>query len=89
MQLYILAKNFAFQLERRVIAEGVQNEFGRCLKYKNVYYGEIEGDLEKRFVTVEKFIDGRFRKYINNNDEVCLTGDGISEKAECLAHFFL
>lgn len=87
VQMHLLARNFAFQLEQRVIADEVQCTFGKCLKYKNIYYGEIEGEGEERYVTVEEFINGRFRKYINNNGEVCLTGDSISEKAECLAHF--
>ena len=40
-------------------------------------------------MTIEQFVDGTFRKYVNNNGNVCCKGDrsALFDKAECLGHF--
>ena len=39
-------------------------------------------------VTIEEFIDGKFRKYLNNTGLLCGDkADPLCQKAECLAHF--
>ena len=89
VQMHLLARNFASQLEKRIMKNHMQSAFGKFLKYNNIYYSEVEGETdERKFVTIEEFIEGQFRKYINNNGERCVKGsDIVCEKAECLAHF--
>ena len=47
------------------------------------------GRIGEEYVTIEEFVDGTFRKYVNNNGNVCCNGDrsALFDKAECLAHF--
>ena len=47
------------------------------------------GKIGEEYVTIEQFVEGTFRKYINNNGSVCDKGDhsALFEKAECLVHF--
>ena len=50
-----------------------------------MYYGKTK---EGECVTIEEFIDGKFRKYVNNTGLLCGDkADPPCQKAECLAHF--
>lgn len=84
VQMHLLARNFAKQLKNNVKDE---KEFGEALRYHNIFLGETsDGD----FVTVEEFIDGEFKKYLNNNGKVpkAIEDDDVNAlKAQCLAHF--
>ena len=64
--------------------------FGECFKFNRAYYTVYQGQP----ATVEEFVEGTFRKYVNNNGKVCKLPEGCSadiktifEKAECLVHF--
>ncbi|XP_020898264.1 uncharacterized protein LOC110237033 [Exaiptasia diaphana] len=83
VQMHLLARNLAKQLKERV--RDVK-EFGKALTYHNIYLGETGGD----FVTIEVFIEGEFKKYLNNNGKVpqAIQDKDINAlKAQCLAHF--
>jgi hypothetical protein len=66
-------------------------EFGQCFTFNRAYYTIYQGQP----ATVEEFVEGTFRKYINNNGKVCKqpqsgsTADmkTIFEKTACLVHF--
>lgn len=47
------------------------------------------GKIGEEYVTTEVFVEGTFRKYINNNGSFCSKGycSKLFEKAQCLAHF--
>ena len=86
VQTHMLAGNFAEQL-RSSIATKCLSEFGITFSYNKVYMGRIESSSE--YVTIEEFIEGKFRKYVNNDGTICARLDDIdlSLKAECLVHF--
>jgi len=91
VQMHLLARNFAFQLERSIKEEDLQT-FGKSLKYRNIFYGETKGETNDakvlNFVTVEEFIDGDFVKYINNNGITCVDPSDVNaQKAQCLTHY--
>lgn len=65
-------------------------EFGQCFKFNRAYYTVYAGNP----VTVEEFVEGTFRKYVNNDGKICKQLQGSNadikttfEKAECLVHF--
>ena len=65
-------------------------EFGQCFKFNRAYYTVYAGNP----VTVEEFVEGTFRKYVNTDGKICKQPQGsnadiktIFEKAECLVHF--
>lgn len=80
VQMNALARNFAhtLQLERPF------TEYGETFVYTKVYYSSFNGD----FVTLEKFLEGEFTKYINNTGELCSESVcEISLKAQAFVHF--
>ena len=81
----MLAGNFAEQI-RTQVANQCPNEFGVTFSYNKVYMGKIVSSSE--YVTIEEYIDGNFRKYVNNDGFICERGHNIelSLKAECLVH---
>ena len=84
VQMHLLARNFASQLTRSLAPEAAI-KFGETFRYRNVYYGKTK---EGESVTIEEFIDGKFRKYLNNTGLLC--GDKaepLCQKAKRLAHF--
>ena len=85
VQMHLLAKNFAEQLQQKITKEDVQEEFGDTLEFKTIFFGKLEtGEC----ITIEEFVNGIFKKYINNNGLSCVAGDDvIGKKAQCLAHF--
>ncbi|CAB4003550.1 transient receptor potential cation channel subfamily M member 6-like [Paramuricea clavata] len=73
----------------KVFSNKVPQEFGECFTFNRAYYTVYQGQP----ATVEEFVEGTFRKYVNNNGKVCrpevcsaevMT---IIEKAECLVHY--
>ena len=85
VQMHYLARNFAAKLKEELLASDNEILFGETMSYKKIYMGMIG----EEYVTVEEFIEGTFRKYINNNGSICESGnaDPLIKKAECLAHF--
>lgn len=85
VQMQSLAQNIAESLCARV-NEVCKDEFGQLFVYTDIFMAKLI-ELEE-YITVEKFIDGDFRKYINNTGSVCgeSTSD-ICKKAECLTHY--
>ena len=47
-----------------------------CFKYNKVYYTVYNGNP----ATIEEFVEGEFRKYINNTGKVCTTEDCTDEE---------
>ena len=84
-QMHALAKNVASQ-----VSKYVDHEFGEVFSYDNMYLGKIKSteNENQSFVTIEKFIEGKFIKYVNNNGIVTASKDDvIIQKAEALVHF--
>ena len=85
VQMHLLARNFASQLEAEVKANEESEIFGPAFRYRKIVHGETE---DKEYVTVEEFIPGQFKKYINNTGQTCIDPtDIMAQKAECLTHF--
>ena len=84
VQLHTVARNLAYQSSKRL-----PKEFGKAFQYNKIYYGVKNGIP----VTIEEFVPGCFKKYVNN-DGTCLLqiqsdkeDEEIFLKAECLSHF--
>ena len=67
VQMHLLARNFASQLTSSLALEAAI-KFGETFRYRNVYYGKTK---EGECVRIEEFIDGKFRKYLNNTGLLC------------------
>lgn len=85
VQMHLLARNFASQLELKIVEKHVIDAFGKVPRYRKIYYSE---DDKGECTTVEEFVDGKFTKYLNNTgdcfvDETDVTG----QKAQCLMQF--
>ncbi len=85
IQMHCLAQNFACQLAAKVIEEVVQKEFGNTIVYGDIYLGKKGEEC----FTIEEFVPGNFRKFVNNDGSMCDINyeDEIDLKAGCLAHF--
>ena len=84
-QMHALAKNVASQ-----VSKYVDHEFGEFFSYDSMFLGKIKSTKNEKqsFVTIEKFIEGKFIKYVNNNGIVTANRDDvITQKAEALVHF--
>ena len=79
VQMHMLARHLA-----ACLAFEAPKEFGKCFEYEKVYYTVFDG----KGASIEKFIEGTFVKYINNNGEFV---DGIAgelmEKAQAFMHY--
>lgn len=86
VQMHMLARNFAFQLEKNVLASTDGKLWsGEHLCYNKVFLGITD---KKECVTVEEYVEGTFTKYINNDGLLCVEkSNEFGMKAECLAHF--
>ena len=91
VQIHLLARNFALQLEDHVTKSNAADEFGDFLSYRKIFHRETDGG---EYVAVEEFIPGCFIKYINNTGLSSISTDSsknaanvIGLKAECLVHF--
>lgn len=79
VQMHCLARNFAKHLENEC-----PPEFGETFNYNKVYYGKVGSEC----ITLERFIEGNFVKYINNTGEITLPDAGeIVSKAETFVHY--
>lgn len=86
IQMHHLSKNFADQLAKIVKEQNVGEKFGPLLQFETVYFGKMQDTGE--CITVERYIDGNFQKYLNNTGELSVPNDNLlGQKAECLAHF--
>ena len=83
--MHYLARNFTPKLKEELVAQDNELFFGETFYYNKIFMGKIG----EEYVTIEEFVDGTFRKYVNNNGNVCDKGDSsaLFDKAECLAHF--
>ena len=83
--MHHLARNFALQIEKKIEEDDIIDLFGPTLKYKNIYLGKLQ---DGEIVSVEEFITGVFRKYINNDGLICgEESDPLVQKAACLTHY--
>lgn len=83
VQLNALARNFAENMAREV----PEVAFGRTFQYNKVYFSCMGSE----YVTIEKFIEGTFTKWINNTGEILCAGKEetteVSLKAETFVHY--
>ena len=82
VQMHAVARNITQRFSSKVPAE-----FGDSFQYGKVFYSVLD-DIP---VTLEEFVPGEFRKYVNNNG-ACLTSpveacDEVFAKAQCLVHY--
>ena len=85
VQMHTLAQNIANQMTKYV-----DKEYGQAFSYDNIFLGKIKSleNTNQGFVTIEKYIEGSFTKYINNNGNVTANkNDVITQKAETLVHY--
>jgi hypothetical protein len=85
VQMHTLAQNIANQMTKYV-----DKEFGEAFSYDNIYLGEIKptSNANRGFVTIEKYIEGEFTKYVNNNGHVTADKKDVkTQKAEALVHY--
>ena len=82
VQMHAIARNIAQRFQK-----SAPQEFGVTFEYQKVYYSIYEGQP----VTIEKYVDGSFHKYINNDGQCAATEideiKAIYEKAQTLVHF--
>ena len=78
VQMNSLARNFAQKL-----ATEAPVEYGSHLSYNKVYFGKLYGQC----VTVECYMDGTFKKHVNNTGDVCGDGSEISSKGKTFSHY--
>lgn len=78
VQMHSLARYFAIAMEKLCT-----DNYGETLQYSKVYYGKLRDES----VTVEPYIPGTFKKYINNNGEILVKDGEIAAKVEAFAHF--
>ena len=72
VQMHLLAKYFASQLDAEVKSNESSDLFGTTFRYtvyRKIFHGETE---DNEYVTVEEFIPGVFTKYINNTGSTCV-----------------
>ena len=84
VQMHYLSRNIAARMEKELKDSDAIGMFGQTLKYNKVFFGMIGDEC----ITIEEFIEGRFKKYVNNNGNIC--GDQVDhfcQKAECLVHY--
>jgi hypothetical protein len=61
-------------------------EFGSTFHYDKVYFSCMNGE----YITIEKFIQGTFNKWVNNTGEICVAtkeSTEVSLKAETFVHY--
>ena len=70
VQMHYLARNFTAKLKEELVLQDNELLFGETFYYKKIFMGKIG----EEYVTIEEFVDGTFRKYVNNNGNVCMIG---------------
>ena len=78
VQMNVLARNFALKL-----AAEAPVEYGPTFIHTKVYFGKLYGQC----VTVGHYMEGTFKKNVNNTGVVCGEGDELSCKAETFSHY--
>lgn len=84
VQMHSVAKGIT-----KSFASKAPSNFGECFKYNKVYYTQYEGQP----ATIEEFVDGQFKKYVNNTGKIIRPSgctedeEDIIDKAECLVHY--
>ena len=65
----------------------VDKEFGEAFSCDNIYLGKIKptSNANQGFVTIEKYMEGGFTKYVNNNGHV--TADKKDVKTQKVGFF--
>ncbi len=84
VQTHVLAKSFAQQLQAK-FSEVDDSEVVTLFPYNSIFMGKVE--LTGECVTIEEYISGCFKKYVNNDGAISNEKSASCEKAECLAHF--
>ena len=90
LQMHLLARNFALQLEDHVRKSNAADKFVDFLIYGKIFHVETDG---REHVAVEEFIPGCFRKCINNTGLSSISTESSNAaninglEAECLVHF--
>jgi len=83
VQMHMLAQNMCLCLKQELEKESILDLYGQTLMYNKIYMGRIANEAEDRkWVTVEEFIDGEFAKYINNDGELCGDNTVIRQKVK-------
>ena len=79
VQMHTLARHFS-----KVLRNEISADFGACFLYNKVYYGKLDG----QFITIEHYLRGDFKKYINNTGEIIHhDGNDLALKAEMFSHY--
>ena len=77
--MHLLERNFASQLEQKIVEKHAIDAFGKVPRYRKIYYGEYD---KGESVTVEEFIAGKYTEYLNNTGDCCVDEtDVMSQKA--------
>ena len=79
VQLNALASNFAAQMKNEL-----PNKY-LCMEYNSLMLVTVMET--KEVVTVERFIEGQFIKYVNNDGNVIPTNGHMQDMAEAFSHF--
>ena len=87
VQMHTLAQNITTQMQRNV-----PETFGETFSYDSMLFGKItENNGDACFVTIERYLEGSFTKYVNNTGESSSTtrssDDIITKKVETLMHY--
>jgi len=67
----------------RMLEQEATDDFGCCLSYDKAFFSQLNG----KPVSVEKYHDGEFQKYINNNGDFEPNKDEVFLKAETFMHY--
>ena len=79
VQMHALARHFT-----KCLSNEISPDFGASFLYNKLYYGK----LDEQCITFEQYLDGSFRKYINNTGEILVSdGSDIASKAEMFSHY--
>ncbi|CAB3982790.1 Transient receptor potential cation channel subfamily M member 6 [Paramuricea clavata] len=76
VQIPTLARHFM-----KCLSNEIPPDFGALFLYNKLYYGK----LDEQCITIEQYLDGDFRKYINNTGEI-IVSDG-SDLSEMFSHY--
>ncbi|KXJ09517.1 Eukaryotic elongation factor 2 kinase [Exaiptasia diaphana] len=79
VQMNALARNLALKMSLNV-----PKEFGDTFTYNKVYFGKLNGEE----VTLERYLEGKFVKHINNTGDIYTSlGDELGMKCEAFVHY--
>ena len=86
VQMHVTARSIAYRMKKKFIDLSNHELYGMCFKYDNIYFAMFNNDP----VTVEKYVPGKFVKFVNNDGRPGKATEGsedIYSKAETLSHF--